>query len=129
MAKKITGKQIGLVHVAKQKTGLTEVEYRDLLSSVGAASSKDLDQKTLDTVMQHFNALGFKTGGADGRARIKQKIRAVMAEMHLTDAYVNAMAATMFNLDHWAWGNAVQLKKLAAALTYHQRRSKKRQRA
>lgn len=127
MAKKITGKQIGLVHVAKSKTGLTDAEYRDLLSSVGAASSKELTQAQLDTLMSHFAALGFKSGGADGRDRLKRKIRAVMEDMHLTDAYINAMAANMFGLDHWAWGNAIQLKKLAAALTYHQRRVKRRQ--
>ena len=43
----LTHKQLALVHIAKKQTGMTETEYRDLLSSFGVSSSKDLPLSAL----------------------------------------------------------------------------------
>ncbi|MFK5892853.1 MAG: regulatory protein GemA [Pseudomonadota bacterium] len=54
--------QLGVIHIAKKKLGMTEEEYRALLNGVaGVDSSKDLDELGFDAVMQRFAKLGFKS--------------------------------------------------------------------
>lgn len=60
MAAKITRKQIALVHVAKQKTGLSETAYRDLLAGFGVKSSKELARVDLPKLLAAFEKFGFQ---------------------------------------------------------------------
>ena len=54
-------KQTTLIHVAKTQLGLSDDDYRAiLLHEAGVETSRDLDNKGLDAVMERFRALGFK---------------------------------------------------------------------
>lgn len=132
----ISNAQKALIHVAKSKTGMTDAEYRAMLSGFGAASSTELDHTKFDAVMRHFKKLGFRSNNkkagksaaaadadpAASQVRLKKKIQAMATEMHLTRTYLDAIARRMFGVDTWAWLDADQLVKLVAALSYHQKR-------
>lgn len=130
---KIDRKKIALIHVAKKQLGLSDDEYRLALGSVGVESSKDLFSSQFNRLMQHFERAGFVSKGAKARrgekssARtskqaMQRKIRAIMADLGLTDSYVDAMARKMFKIDCWIWATTDQTHKIVAALTYYQRR-------
>ncbi len=133
----ITYKQKALIHVAKNRVGMNEAEYRALLESVGAASSRDLTHAGFEAVMRHFELLGFVSTGKyrrppqSSKKRLASKIQAIRAELNLPEAYIDAMCQRMFkNADgepicSWRWLSADQLHRLVAALTYHQRRQGK----
>ncbi len=58
--------QIKLVHTAKQRLGLTDEEYHEILAVYGGArTSKDLSPAGFFNVMEHFRELGFQLRGAD----------------------------------------------------------------
>lgn len=58
----IDGKKIGLVHVAAKQLGLDEDEYRAILARFArVGSAKDLDETGFRRVMDHMNALGFRS--------------------------------------------------------------------
>lgn len=122
----IGNKKKAVIHVAKSKTGMSEEEYRDLLASFGVASSSDLAVKDFSSLMRHFEKLGFKSSSfkrpTESKQRLMAKITAIRAELHLPEAYVDAMALKMFQVASYRWLSADQLHRLVAALTYHQRR-------
>ena len=127
----ITNKQKALIHIAKQKTGMSDQEYRDLLGSFGVASSKDLTHGKFDSVMKHFKDLGFKqTPGKPyknlhpigSKKRLLHKIEAQITEMNLSWKYVDGMAKKMFGVDQVIWCVPQQLHAIVAALNYHQKR-------
>jgi phage gp16-like protein len=130
----ISKKQIALVHVAKARCGLSDVEYRDLLGRFGVSSSKELTPRMFNGVMQHFKKLGFegKPSGriradrppANSKERLLKKIEAIRGDLGLTAGYVDAIARNMFQIDCYVWCEAHQLHKIVAALTYHQQRKK-----
>lgn len=58
--KKITTKQIALLHVAKTKLSLTESDYRSVLSLYGGAeSAKELSLEGFSNVMNYLKRVGF----------------------------------------------------------------------
>lgn len=57
----VTDRQLALIHVAKSRVGMRDEEYRDLLSSFGVTTSKDLKRTDLDRLMKYFEKLGFIT--------------------------------------------------------------------
>ena len=130
-ARKLDKKKIALIHVAKAKVGMTEVEYRELLSSFSVSSSKDLAPGDFGEMMTHFEKLGFvstfrgKPKPKESRKLLRSKIYAIRTAMNLPESYVDAMAQRMFGIDSYRWLDADRLHKLVAALTYHQRRQKK----
>lgn len=64
---KISNQEKALVHVAKNRLGLTDDEYRDLLhAECGVESAKDIDRRQLDRLMRRFRLMGF-------RGKIKQE--------------------------------------------------------
>ena len=125
-----------VIHIAKDQTGMTDPEYRDLLSSVGAASSKDLDNKTFDAVMTRFEALGFRT---TSKTRLKRKIsnlpkdkqalmkklEAIILSRNLTWAYVDAIAKKRFGKDAAQWLEGEELFKLVQMMAVHQKRKRR----
>ena len=132
----ISNKKKALIHVAKAKVGMSEVEYRDMLAGVGVKSSKDLNAVKFDVVMGHFKKLGFTRtspkgyagqGGAarslSSKDRLLGKIDAIRADLGLKRGYVDAIARNMFGVDVVSWCNAHQLHKIVAALSYHQKRT------
>lgn len=132
----ISNAQKALIHVAKSKTGMTEDEYRAMLSGFGVASSVELDRAKFDRVMRHFKKMGFRTRAKDaGRSpgaeetpavpseqKLKKKIQHLATDMHLSRTYLDAISKRMFSVDTWSWLDADQLRKLVAVLVYHQKR-------
>lgn len=58
----IDAKKIGLIKVAQHQLGLSDEDYRAVLQRLGRVdSSKDLDATGFRRVMDHFNALGFRS--------------------------------------------------------------------
>lgn len=126
----ISNKQKALIHIAKQRVGMSDAEYGDLLAGFGVASSRELNRAKFDQVMRHFKKLGFhrssKLKAQSSKDKLLGKIEAIRAEMKLTRGYVDAIARNMFGIDVFVWCSAEQLHKIVAALTYHQRRAGKR---
>lgn len=123
-----------VIHIAKVQTGMSEVEYRDLLGSVGATSSTELTQTGFKQVMEYFESLGFKKKKKSrkppaSKALLTGKIKAMCIAMDLTMDYANGVAKRMFGIDHIRWCDADQLRKIVAALMYHKKRlySKKKE--
>jgi phage gp16-like protein len=124
----LNNKQKAVIHVAKSKVGMTDDEYRAMLSSVGVVASNYLDDKSFQIIMRHFEKLGFKSNYTaqrpkTSRTRLLGKIEAIKSSMILTDVYINAIAQRMFKVDSYKWLDAGQLHKLTAAMTYYQRRA------
>ena len=134
---KISNKHKAVIHVAKAKTGMSDDDYRAMLSRFGVESSADLTTAQFDQVMAHFETLGFRSVARaktriDSRAKLTGKVNAIMNDMGLPAAYVDGMARRMFKntdgvpVSSWTWLSDMQLSKLVAALTYHQKRTKGR---
>ncbi len=135
----ISNDKKAVIHIAKAQVGMTDPEYRDLLGSVGAKSSKDLNNKTFDQVMVRFEAMGFQTTSKtrkkrkvnnlpkDKRAMMK-KLEAIILSMDLTWAYVDAIARKRFGKDSAQWLEGEELFKLVQMMSVYQKRSAKRKR-
>ena len=124
----IDNKRKALIHIAKTKTGLSDLEYQDLLGRFGVKTSKDLTTVKLDQVMKHFKSLGFKQEKKvwkpmPSKDRLLGKIKAMRADMGLSQRYVNAIAGRMFGLDSVAWCDPDQLRKIVAALMYRKKKA------
>lgn len=122
-----------LVHVAKDRLGLSDAEYLDILFNHGdgAQSSRDLNPRTFEAVMDHFKALGFvhqprKQGGyykpPASKDALTRKVVALRDDLGVTDGYIDAIAQNMFKVSSYRWLDGGQLHRLVAALTYHQQR-------
>jgi phage gp16-like protein len=124
----LTNRQKALIHVAKSKIGMTDPEYRALLSGFGVESSTQLTQGQFDRVMRQFAAIGFKATRAappkikTSRERLRAKVSAILRDLHLTDSYADAIASSRFGVDVWRWLQTDDLYRLVAMLAYHQRR-------
>ncbi|MBW2642803.1 MAG: DUF1018 domain-containing protein [Deltaproteobacteria bacterium] len=105
----ITNKQKALIHIAKQKVGMSDQEYRELLGSFGVASSRDLTHGKFDSVMRHFKGMGFKQKPGKpyknlhpigSKKRLLYKIEAQITGMNLSWKYVDGMAKKTSNIEH-----------------------------
>lgn len=132
----IQRKEIALIHIAKSQLGLTEDEYRGILSSVGASSSKELDYQRFDELMNQFRARGFKPLSGSKRAAGKHsdlpkekqpmlsKIGAILAELEMPWKYADRVARKMFGVDSLRWCTTDQTWKVLQALIIFQKRKK-----
>ena len=126
----LSRKQLSLIHVAKKQTGLCDDEYRALLSRFGAVSAKDLRPKDLDAVLAHFKMLGFVSTSRfkkpiESKKRLLSKVYAIKADMNLSDDYIAGIVKKLTRPDEpkpVQWLDSDQLRRLVAALTYHQKR-------
>lgn len=58
----LSRKKISLIHVAKARMNLGDENYRRVLRAVaGVSSSRDLDDRGFEALMDYFNSLGFKS--------------------------------------------------------------------
>ena len=130
----ISNNKKAVIHIAKAKLGMTDEEYRDLLGSVGAESSRDLDAKGFDRVMSRMEAMGFRTTSTKKRKTrtlplskrsIMSKIEAIILDMGLSWAYVDAIAKKRFGVDSVHWLEADDLFKVLQMLIYHQNRKRR----
>ena len=117
-----------VIHIAKTQTGMTEEEYRALLSSVGVESSKELTPAKFKKLMKHFEKIGFNGRDSKPRASTSSKtlllgkIKAMCANMELNPAYADGIAKRMFSVDKYIWCDADQLRKITAALMYKKKK-------
>lgn len=93
-----------------------------------ACSSKDLTNRTLDQVLQKFAAISDPRNGkrqadlADKDCeRVRYKIREIQTRMQLADSYIETMAVNITRAAY-KFCNEDQLKKVLAALVYHESR-------
>ena len=126
----ISNQKKAVIHIAKAQTGMSEVEYRDLLGSVGATSSTELTPAGFKQVMKHFEEMGFKQKKKGrkpqaSKALLTGKVKALCVAMDLTMQYANGIAKRMFSIDQVAWCNADQLRKLVAALMYKKKKDER----
>lgn len=126
--RKISNKQKALLHVAKAKLGMSDMEYLAMLDRVGCQSSRDLTQGKFKVILKHLETLGFvpktkfKAPCAKSKELLTGKINAILNDLGYPWGYVEKMVKTMFGLDAVRFCTAQQLHKVVAALTYHQRR-------
>ncbi|MBU3952062.1 MAG: regulatory protein GemA [Proteobacteria bacterium] len=135
----ISNKKKAVIHIAKAQVGMKEAEYRDLLSSVGAETSKDLTDKTFDRLMGQFQRLGFKTTSKTrskrnvsnlphGKKALMKKLEAIILDMGLTWGYVDAIAKKRFEVETAQWLGPEDLLKLVQMMVTHQNRQHKKER-
>ena len=129
--------KLAVIHIAKKQTGMDDDTYRELLAGFGVASSKDLNAGDFAALMKHFEMLGFQSTSpwkkpSDSKSRLTAKVKAIMADMDLSEKYVDGIVKNM-NLKNrdgrpvrnFRWLNTRQLHKLVAALSYHQKRQQR----
>ena len=99
--KKIGNRQKAKIHIAKQQLGMSDDEYRSMLSRFGVESSKDLAQNQWASVEAYLKKLGFvarvgkpKTKRAT-KSRFQWKINEIKQSMGLTDNYIDGIAFQM----------------------------------
>ena len=131
-------REIQLIHVARQQTGMDDDTYRALLHDrFGVASSKDMDWKQRKQLLDYFKTLGFKvrsTGKATGAVKAKhsraladdgesRKIRSLWILLHELGAVRNPSeeALAMYvkrltKVDALQWVNGAQAKTLIETL-------------
>jgi len=98
---KLSTKQIAKLHVAKKQLGLSEDEYRAILSRFGVSSSKELKQRQWVAVESYLYKIGFKPminrkQTQDRRANYINKITAILLDCKLTTNYADGIAKQMF---------------------------------
>lgn len=131
-------REIQLIHVARQQTGMDDDTYRAMLHDrFGVASSKDMDWRQRKQLLDYFKTLGFKvrsTGKATGTTKAKpsraladdaesRKIRSLWILLHELGAVRNpseeALAVYVKRLtkvDDLQWINGDQAKTLIETL-------------
>jgi phage gp16-like protein len=131
----ISNAKKAMIHVAKNQIGMTEDEYRALLSSVGVKSSKDLNNKTFGDVMDRFKELGFKPKKSSrktdnlprSKSALMKKLEAIILDMGLDWSYADAIAKSRFKVDRVQWLEPAPLRKLVQMMAIHQKRTHEKQ--
>ncbi|NUM72256.1 MAG: regulatory protein GemA [Ignavibacteriaceae bacterium] len=123
---KISPKQITLIHTAKSRLGISEDNYRSLLASHNAQSSKDLTADQATAVIATLAKMGFKTAQhtRTGQARISGRQMHLVAKMWnehpavyaKTEEALNSFCKRITGVDKVAWLTAKQCSKLIKAI-------------
>ena len=123
------GQLIRLIHVAKQKIGLTEEEYRALLEGItGKTSSTKLTIAELEAVLKAFKRLGFQvkkmaaTPDDVGRATADQ-IQYIKGLWELsarvkTEAALNRFIKRITGVPYLQWLDVNTAQKVILAVRY-----------
>jgi len=123
------GQLIRLIHVAKQKVGLTEEEYRALLEGIsGKTSSTELTITELEAVLKAFKRLGFQvkkmaaTPDEVGRATADQidYIKGLweLSARVKTEAALNAFIKRITGVPYLRWLDKQAAQKVILAVRY-----------
>jgi phage gp16-like protein len=139
--------QIALVHVARAQLGIDEDTYREMLGSLGAESSKDLDFARFDALMERFKAAGFRgrpkpAKPAGNRLRpvrdwmiereapekqpLLWKIEGLLTGLGLEWAYADGIARNMWGVSVVRWCQPDQLRGVVVALIRQRHRAERR---
>ena len=134
--------QLATAHVVVARLGLDTDTYRALLERLtGKRSMAKMDFRERVCVLDELRRLSGNTGrrlrgtvpppGAPAGVREElaamiAKLEAMAAELGYSWAYIDGMAKRMFHVDRAQWCTAQQLHKLVAALSFHQRRKRRK---
>lgn len=118
------------IHTGRRVLALDEEDYRALLERLtGKRSAADLDARERRLVIDEFYRRGFRpknhrkpaTPAAD-KARLINKIEALLADAGRPWSYADSMAKHMFRLDAISFCSDDQMRRIVAALVYDQQR-------
>ena len=126
--------ELAKIHMAKKGLGLDDEEYRDVLWTVcRVRSAKDLDSYGRHRLLAHFRERGWRPKRrrhpgqvAGGRGALIGKIEAQLSDMGLEWGYADSIARRMFSRDSVRFCQPDELRKVVAALTYEQKRRRRR---
>ncbi len=134
--RKITKKQIALLHVAKQQLGMDDELYRQMLASVGVDSSLQLTGRQYNEVMRRLEAGGFRAVNraprtqshvvTEERLRMVRKVVKLSEAMNLDLAYALGIARRMWGVEKLEWCTPLQLRGVVAALIKKQQADAKK---
>lgn len=119
------------IHIAKKDLSMDDDIYRGLLMELfGVESASKLKITDLVKLCTHFEKIGWQSKPprkkqAPGKERqsMLKKIWAICYDLGLpVPDYANGLAQKMFKVDRVDWCKPDQLHKIAAALSYHQKR-------
>lgn len=122
-------KDLALIHMGAKALGLDEIEYREKLEAItGKRSAKEMTATERAKVIFELTRDGGISGDSKtSKQRLMEKISALLADMRLPAAYGDGCAKQMFRRDRVKFCSADQLRKIVAALTYHQKQKRKEQ--
>lgn len=136
-------RDLAMIHIAKAELQMADDVYRNVLWTIGRVeSSAKLDHGGRQKLLEHFKACGWSGKGKDGRpvfhgrkpgnarlpdrAALLRKIEALLTEAGRPWPYADGLAKKMFGVELLTFTTPEQLHKIAAALTYDQKRRLKR---
>ena len=144
MAKDLRRAQLAMIHIAaKQLFGDDKEAYRDVVEQVtGKRSSGELDADGRRSLIEHLESRGAMSAPArksglkrnppappPGTELQIRKIRAMLAEAELPDAYAEAILKRQCSHPHRVplqWASSDQLRGVIAALANRKKRIDKR---
>lgn len=124
-------KMMQLVHIGKNKLGLDDGTYREMLYQVtGKSSSKDCTAVALRKVIDHMEQHGFtvttakkhqtkKPDAAAAKKALVDKIEALLTDGAKPWEYATAIAKQMYQVDALTFCTPRQLRGIVTALTKH----------
>ncbi|AOY43448.1 hypothetical protein AOT82_1069 [Psychrobacter sp. AntiMn-1] len=126
-----------LVHIGKNKLGLDDGTYREMLYQVtGKNSSKDCTAAALRKVVDHMEQHGFtvtpakkhqakKPDAAAAKKALVDKIEALLTDGAKPWEYAESMAKHMYKVDALTFCTPRQLRGIITALTKHNQKMAK----
>ena len=134
------------IHLAKKDLGLSDADYRQVLSvQFGADSAAKLEDRELHQLLDHFKSKGWSANRArkdrrpevpEDRARLMAKIEALLAEKRRLETkpgtgawlpwkYAQGILRRQTNNPHayLNWATPAQLTKVIQALSYDVKRA------
>ncbi len=136
--KSLRTRELGAIHIAAKRLGLDDDGYRDMLQAIaGVRSAADLDAAGRRAVLDHLRRMGGMPQpstqaspsadrphnyGSVERGPLLRKIEALLTEQKLPWAYAQAIARRLNKKDRLEFCSAAELGKVVAALSYQQRR-------
>lgn len=129
--------KLAQIHIAKAQLGLSDDEYRAILArTAGVSSAKQLTNRNVGNVLHEFRRLGFvpkpvKKAGRQAprpprsRARVMDKIEAMLAEASRPWGYADGMARHMFKVERVDWLDDDKLQRLMQALIIDAKRHRR----
>ena len=134
---KINREKIAMIHVAKKQLGMSEEEYRAMLSGFGVASSKDIHVDQGNDVYWYLKRLGFRAvhrsgvrsgmhkQPARGKEALTSKVEALLSDMNLNWGYADALAKRICKVERFRFVPQNQIYKIITALVKKQQKLKK----
>ena len=140
-SKSLRTRELGAIHIAAKSAGLDDDAYRAMLQAVcGVRSAADLDAAGRRQVLDHLRRQGQpsrsrarldaaahtadrpRNFGSAERGPLLAKIEALLTAQRLPWAYAQGIARRVAKKDRLEFCAPAELVKVVAALTYQQRR-------